>query len=139
MKKVILAVVIAFCGTATSALADPERPEDMHTGSFSGTWCNYAAQFDLFSKKDDWKFDGKIRIHKTNQYDRLWIRQYRDNSLQIIRYLSGEQDGQIQNVKTFPPQILRGNGGQQIARFKGAGGGGPGCKNARVEFNLTPE
>ena len=134
MRKVILAAVIALTGTTTFAQAGPE---DLRVGSFSGTWCGYKATFELTSKNDAWEFNGKIRIEKTGEYDRLFIRQNNNDSLRIIRYLSGANTGSSQNVLTFPPQV-KSNSNGVYATFAGASGGGPGCKNAPVLFILTP-
>jgi|SRR5579871_63095 len=126
--------MIALGGMAAAARAGDL--DVLHAGSFRGVWCGYDATFDLTSrnKHTGWltAWDGKILIIQTGQYDQLFIGQNYDKSLRIVRYLTGSLAGSTQNVATFPPEIVRASDGETIAKFKGAAGGGPGCKNVPV-------
>jgi hypothetical protein len=75
----------AFVLSSPVAVAD--KGTDLHAGSFDATWCNYKATIDIESKESGkWVFHGHIRIKQTDQYDVLWVEQYQDNSLRMIRY-----------------------------------------------------
>jgi len=127
MKKLILFMVFSIL-----CLALPEFPAfageyDLQVGTYSGTWCNYAAKFHIESREGtDWIFRGHILIKKTGQYDNLWIEQYQDNSLRMIRYLTGAHSGQTQVVQTYPPEKKLIRGSYRLV-FTGKAGYGIGC------------
>ncbi len=109
---------------------------DLRVGNFGYQWCNYGATFQIQSKEPDkWVFHGKILIQETGQYDRLWIEQYEDNSLRIIRYLSGAHNGETQVVQTHPPQIKL-NNGKSVAEFREKAAYGVGAKGAITVFEI---
>ena len=86
--RLMLAVIAVGMVSIAPARADTT---DQHTGSSSGIWCGYGVTFGIDSREpgDRWVFDGTIYFANFKQYDRLWIEQYTDNSLRMIRYLSG--------------------------------------------------
>jgi hypothetical protein len=129
LKKLLLAVLIFGLGAASSAFAGT----DMLIGSFAGKWCNYDARFDIETKETGrWIFRGRILIHETGQYDPVWIEQYDDDSLRIIRYLQGANLGQTQVVQTHPPQTNLNNN-----VFYSQQGYGYGCEGTS-SFLITP-
>ena len=110
---------------------------DFHTGKFDGLWCGYGVTFNIDSKEagDRWVFNGTIFFPSYKQYDRLWIEQYGDNSLRMIRYLSGPGAGQTQVVQTYPPAIRQGEAGV-YADFQVQTANGPDCEGKVTHFEL---
>jgi hypothetical protein len=124
-----LPLTIAWVSTSllTAAVAAADEVTDIHYGSFFARWCEYDAWLNLEHRDgDSWVFHGHIRIEKTGQFDELFVEQYDDNSLRIIRYLSGPEAGQIQTIQTYPPQVKM-IGGKQTAVFSAKSSDGPGC------------
>ncbi|MGZ3711055.1 MAG: hypothetical protein ACXVBE_04830 [Bdellovibrionota bacterium] len=80
---------------------------DFHVGSFTGVWCNYAANFTIKTQtRNTWKFRGEIYLPKTGQIDDITIIQKADNSLVMLRSLSGASRGRTQTVITNAPHRL---------------------------------
>jgi hypothetical protein len=126
----------AFVVTSPVALAGNDA--DMHVGSFDATWCNYSATIDIESKESGkWIFHGHIRIRQTDQYDVLWVEQYDDNSLRMIRYLEGTESGQMQTVQTNPPQEKSTESGAHYALFTSHRGYGVGCDGTSSTITVT--
>ncbi len=67
-------------------------------------------------KGQSWKFEGTVKILSTRQVDRITIEQLEDNSLYMLRYLSGQHSGKTQGMQTHPPEILS-SGTRQIVNF----------------------
>src|SRR5262245_46418479 len=97
--------VLACAGLCNAEAAAAARGTDgFRVGSVQGSWGGYVARFDITSQRGDtWDFDGMIYIKATGQYDRITVRQYGDNHLRIVRYLSGKNAGSTQKVYTYPP------------------------------------
>ena len=114
MKRLIINVVMVAVGLGVSlAPRTCEAAEnDLRESSiFEGNWCGYDAVFKIGKKRGNtWEFDGKILIKATGQSDRIWVEQYEDNHLRIVRYLSGDHTGKTQTVETYPPETLKRNG-----------------------------
>lgn len=131
MKRIIshLVVVVAVgLGMSLAAPTSQAHEHDMRKGSFEGEWCGFAARFDLTAKRGtSWIFDGQIWIKATGQFDRLYVRQYADNSLYIIRYLSGVHNGKTQWVRTSAPETRWRNGRFEVV-FHVLSAGGYGSK-----------
>lgn len=124
MKAFSLAVA-ALALSPTLAAADMF---DMQVGSFIGTFCGYSARYDVDSQDSGtWIFHGRILIRDTGEYDPLWIEQYADNHLRIIRYLQGANLGLTQVVNTYPPQGLVLQDGPTALYETDRGGDGLGC------------
>lgn len=107
---------------------------DLLVGSYEGTWCNYKARFEIETREQNrWVFHGNILIHQTGQLDPLWIEQYSDNSLRIIRYLQGPRHGQTQVVQTYPPEthVRR---GRTYHVFRSQSSHGYGCSGTATEM-----
>jgi hypothetical protein len=105
---------------APSALADDA---DLRLGNFGSSWCGYDARFNIESRDgDSWVFHGHIEIAKTNEYDELRIEQLDNNSLHMVRYLTGGNTGQTQIVQTRPPKTLTSS-----VDFIATNGHGGGC------------
>ena len=66
-------------------------------------------------------------IKQTGQFDELWVEQYQDNSLRMIRTLQGTETGQTQTVQTNPPQEKVSDDGAHYALFTSNRGYGIGC------------
>jgi hypothetical protein len=133
-----LARLLAFAcmlGTAAPAIA---ADSDMHLGSFDTLWCNYHARIDVQSQDPGtWVFRGKILIFSTGQYDPVWIEQYQDLSLRVIRYLQGPMLGETQVVQTHPPEEVFLSSGRRFL-FRGKRGYGFGCDGTRSDVYLKP-
>jgi hypothetical protein len=128
MKKLVLPAVVAFLAAISCALA---AESDMRLGSFEANWCNYPARFDIQSREgSDWVFHGRVLIQSTGQYDPLWIEQYADNSLRIIRYLQGPDEGATQVVQTYGPEV-RILQGQRFSQFRSQSSYGYGCEHTQ--------
>ncbi|MGE0846257.1 MAG: hypothetical protein AB7L41_08300 [Flavobacteriaceae bacterium] len=124
MRTTIVACALALLLTGAKAAEG-----DMKTGTFEGYWCGAPAVFEVTRQlSGQWVFEGKILIRDTGQYDTLRIEQYSDNSLQIVRRLSGGDSGKRQWVVTNPPE-LRKKDGRSFVRFFAGGGKGTGCAN----------
>lgn len=130
---VALSASIAMVSAASAAIGD------FRTGSFSGYWCSYDARFDIQSRDGNtWVFHGRLFLSATNQYDELWVEQYSDNSLRIIRYLSGQYQGQTQVIQTFSPeQVII--GGVVMSAFSASSTAGPGCPSDTTTWIRIPE
>jgi hypothetical protein len=100
---------------------------DMRIGSFSGQWCGgFQVRYDVTDRiGDSWEFYGRLAI--ADQYDNIRIIQYADNSLAIVRYLTGDYQGQVQTLRTTSPQHVFRNG-VLFSKFQGRGSG-PGCSD----------
>lgn len=142
MRKLLIVLLTsawpcAFVLSSPVALAD-DGVTDLHTGSFDATWCNYKATIDIESKESGkWVFHGHIRIKQTDQYDEMWVEQYGDNSLRMIRYLEGTESGQTQVVQTNPPQEKVSKNGAHYALFTSQRGYGNGCDGTSSVINVT--
>jgi hypothetical protein len=123
---------LGFVCASPVALADVP---DLHTGSFDGRWCNYDATVNIESKETGkWVFHGHILIKATGQFDELWVEQYDDNSLRMIRSLQGTETGQTQVVQTNPPQEKVDGNGAHYALFTSQRGYGIGCDGTQSSF-----
>lgn len=110
---------------------------DMIVGTFGEMFCGAPATFEVNDgDTDTWEFNGMISIRDTGEYDRLRITQYSDNSLRIIRYLSGDNRGKRQTVRTSPPKFYS-DGSRVTAKFESSGGAGVGCNNDGAVTTLT--
>jgi hypothetical protein len=104
MREVLLALplVLLAVSPATAKYNGPK----IDVADYRGTFCGYTAQFHL-DQADTAKlpkrhaFYGNITFTGFPGSNRLWIEQYKDGSLRIIRYLEGANAGQIQLVNTF--------------------------------------
>lgn len=135
MRRFAVAMVLI----AIASVAARAAIGDFRVGSFGGTWCNSTARFDIDSREGGrWIFHGRVLIVSTGEYDQLWVEQYSDNSLRIIRYLSGGNTGRTQVVQTSPPSLLIVNG-QQISRYHTVGGEGLGCSAGAATWIDVPE
>ena len=122
MRSLLTLACLAGLAVPTVALA---ANGDLRPGSFQGEWCRYEAIYDLEEQvPGKWIFHGTITLPRTGQVDRLWVEQHADNSLRIIRYLSG---GQVQNVKMAPPV----GASSTEAAFYSVTSEGPGCAGKR--------
>lgn len=133
MRRATLLLVAVVLGTGPAAAAG----FDMRTGSFEGAWCGHTSRFDIESREGNtWVFHGRILIHSTGEYDPLWIEQYADNSLRVIRYLQGANRGLTQVVQTHPPRENF-SGGVLLTVFEESYHGGFGCSGAMDFFDLA--
>ena len=124
MKGYVACFLFAFF--ATSAIA---AKGDMTVGSFGTIFCGAPATFEVQTKaSDSWVFEGEILIRDTGEHDALRITQNDDNSLRIVRYLSGDNTGKRQTVRTSPPKFVV-KGGTRFAAFSASKGSGVGCNN----------
>lgn len=103
MKTIVATFALAIAaGQAHAANGD------FKLGTFGTMFCGAPASFEVTARRNqDWEFDGKIAIRDTGEYDQLFVKQMNDNSLVIVRYLSGRHTGQQQQVRTSPPKFLR--------------------------------
>ncbi len=118
MKRFIINVVLVAVGLGVSLAAGTceAADTDMRLGTFKGNWCGSKAEFVITKQIANRKFQGTVEILSTKQVDTIEIQQYGDNSLQMVRYLSGEHDGKIQVTRTHPPEILS-IAGKRTANF----------------------
>ena len=108
----------------------------MRHGTFTGYWCDYNAVFYVESQDpNSWIFHGHIVVG--NAYDPLWMEQYADNSLRIIRYLQGPYAGQVQTVQTYPPDQFV-TDGQINTRFQHQQSYGIGCDGNPLSMVVLP-
>lgn len=129
MRRAALTVILAVLVPASTAVAGT----DFLTGRFPGKWCNYDARFDIETQDaGTWVFHGRINILATGEYDPVWIEQYSDNSLRIIRYLQGANLGRTQVSQTYPPQTNVNNN-----VYYGQAGYGMGCEGTETIL-ITP-
>ena len=111
MKQFIIRVVMVAVGLGSSQAAhkcEAGNPDhDLREGTFKGNWCGSAAEF-KFKKQpgEDWKFEGTVEILSTGQVDRLTVQQLENNSLHMVRFLSGKHKGETQVMQTHPPETL---------------------------------
>lgn len=130
MKRSALAALTLFLALLTApALA---APGDFRLGTFGGAWCDHGATFTL-TERSGWVFEGTIYLPSTGEVNRLWIEQYADNSLRMIRYLDGANSGRIQMVETNPPEFRVYNG-RPYVDFNAEEGGSLGCGNWRESW-----
>lgn len=118
-RRLLNVALLAVVGLGLSLTPAASQAGDLRLrdGEFSGNWCGSAATFKLIRRPgDELRFDGTVRIHSTNQVDRLVVRQLRDDSLHMLRYLPDTNTGGIQVIITHPPETLRVNG-QNVANF----------------------
>lgn len=91
---------------------------DLRNGTFRSNWCGSDARITLVRRPgDDFIFDGTVLIESTGQVDKVFVRQLEDDSLHMVRYLSGAQSGQTQVMQTHPPQLLKREDGKTVASF----------------------
>ncbi|WP_375449393.1 hypothetical protein [uncultured Devosia sp.] len=124
-------VLLAFANMVPAHAAD----SDLKTGQYEGTWCGYSAVFDIAVKeRRRWVFHGKI-VFPTydNLADELWIEQYEDQSLRMIRYLSGTQEGWTQVIQTFAPE-MHGSEAGYAPTFTVERANGPDCEGKPTQF-----
>jgi hypothetical protein len=107
MRRLIQLILMA----GFVALLTPSRGfalGDLHLGTFEGKWCNYPATFYVQRQDpDSWIFHGRVLIKSTQQYDQIRMEQRGDNSLYMVRYLTGDHAGKTQVVQTFSPEEFR--------------------------------
>jgi len=63
---------------------------DIKVGTWVGFFCAAPASFEVQSDKGGWVFEGRILVRDTGEYDRMSIKQFNDNSIGIMRFLSGD-------------------------------------------------
>src|SRR5262245_39603060 len=128
-SKISLVLVAGVLGVSLAPRTCEGAEHDLRTGTFQGNWCGFDAQFEITKerKNDAWTFDGKILIKATGQYDKMTVVQNADNSLRIVRHLSGARSGTNQWVDTYPPETVRSNG-KYYVRFTVKSAGGYGSK-----------
>ena len=106
MRSGMLALPLLLLA-ASPATAKYDGPR-FDVATYNGSFCGYTAQFHL-EQPDTAKlpkrhaFYGNITFTGFPGSNRLWIEQYKDGSLRIIRYLEGANAGQIQLVDTLKP------------------------------------
>jgi hypothetical protein len=122
-----LTLVAAFLVLALSPTASHAAGYDMKLGTFTGNWCGFTAEFTVTSINSAGDFKGTIYLPRTGQVDNMTIHQYEDNSLRIIRHLSGDRTGTNQWVDTHPPETKKSNG-VRYANFPVKRAGGYGAK-----------
>ncbi len=126
-NRVIVATIL---GVSLAPQFSEAAEHDFRVGSFEGNWCGLAARFDITTKVGNtWDFKGKVLVRATGQYDNVVIRQNADNSLRIVRHLSGAHAGTTQWVDTHPPETKFHNG-KRIVNFPVRRAGGYGAKVA---------
>ena len=124
MKAILAASLMALLSTQAIAAEG-----DMKAGSWGGVFCGAPATYEVQpDTSGEWVFEGKIEIRDTGEYDRLTVKQYSDNSLRIMRYLSGENTGKKQWARTGPPKFSK-KDGKRCATFSANTGNGFGCHN----------
>ncbi len=125
MKKFIMIVVMATVGFGASLTAQvsgagktkPNPDHDLREGTFQGNWCGSSAEFTIKKQKgEDWKFEGTVKIFSTRQVDPITIEQLGDNSLHMVRFLSGQFKGKTQVTQTHPPETFS-SGNKMIVNF----------------------
>ena len=129
-QSIINGVVMVAVGLGMSLTAQTSRAadHDMRFGTFEGNWCGFPARFELTRERGNtWVFEGKITIKATGQIDRVTVKQNRDNSLRIVRYLTGAHTGTTQWVDTYPPETLVRND-KSYVNFMVRSAGGYGSK-----------
>ncbi len=130
MKRSIFNGVMfaAVLGMSLAPQNSEAHEHDFRVGTYVGNWCGFEARFEIKSKVGNtWDFKGKIFIRATGQYDNITVRQNADNSLRIIRHLSGAHTGTNQWVDTHPPET-KFRGGTRIVNFPVERAGGYGAK-----------
>jgi hypothetical protein len=133
MNRILIAL-ITLVGTSI-AIAPVARAQsaDLRLGTFGREWCGYAAAFNIESKEPDrWVFHGHVSFAHFPDVDELWIEQYEDDSLRMIRYLSGSQTGMVQTVQTHPPKFLKNS-----VNFEKVTSYGPDCEGAAKGAELA--
>lgn len=126
MRLIALATTFFLLGSNLAAAGGV----DLKVGSHPGYFCGYQVRYDIETQEPGrWVFHGKIWIRATGEYDPLWIEQYSNNSLRVIRYLQGANLGLTQVVQTNPPyETMRAPGAAVITIFETRdGGNGFGC------------
>jgi hypothetical protein len=115
IKVVMVAAVLGMSLAPQLCEAALPAEQDLRVGSFEGNWCGLAARFDITRKfGNTWKFEGKILIRATGQYDKITIEQLADNHLHMVRFLSGSHAGETQVTVTHPPETLFLGGVRQV-------------------------
>ncbi len=130
-----LATLVSVAAPLSTASA---APGNIRIGTMGAIWCNYKAKIHLDTRQGgEWIFEGRIHIEQTGQVDRVWVKQYEDNSLRIVRYLSGEYAGRRQIVETHAPERYS-EGGRYVQRWKKSASSGPGCgRDSMSNFVMT--
>ena len=91
---------------------------DLRNGTFRSNWCGFDARIQLTRRPGpDFIFDGTVTIEATGQVDKVFVRQLDDDSLHMVRYLSGSHSGQTQVMVTHPPELLKREDGKTVANF----------------------
>jgi len=104
MRGVLIALSLLLMA-ASPATAKYNGP-NIDIATYTGLFCGYTAQYHL-DQPDAAKlpkrhaFYGNITFTGFPGSNRLWIEQYKDGRLRIIRYLEGPNAGQIQLVDTL--------------------------------------
>lgn len=112
----LLAVV--GLGLSLTPQASQAGDIDMRNGTFRSNWCGSDAKITLVRRPgSDFIFDGTVTIESTGQVDKLFARQLEDDSLYMVRYLSGANTGKTQAMQTHPPQLLKREDGKIVANF----------------------
>lgn len=134
--KVLALGVVLLAASGGASLAE-NRDADVRIGSYKGTWCGYPAIISIESKeKKKWVFHGSLIFPTYNNLsDELWVEQYGDDSLRMIRYLSGTQQGLTQVVQTKIP-VMYNIGGVQTPHFTVERADGPDCEGKPTGFYL---
>jgi len=106
--KVVLVAVVLGMSVAPHHHCEAGNPDhDLREGTFRGNWCGSVAEFVIKKQKgEDWKFEGTVEILSNGQVDRLTVEQVQNNSLHMVRFLSGKHEGDTQVMQTHPPETL---------------------------------
>lgn len=140
MRKLGLGVLLAVLATVGTASTVSAAIGDFRVGTYTGTWCGVQnVQFNITSREgNDWIFDGTIFFPGYNQYDPVRIEQYSDNSLHMVRSLTGPGAGQTQTVDTYAP-TLRDDGRGRYSYYASQSSSSPDCQGLNDTFLAVPE
>lgn len=118
-------------GLSLASQASQAGDIDMRDGTFRSNWCGSDARITLVRRPGpEFIFDGTVLIESTGQIDKIFARQLEDDSLYMVRYLSGKDSGQTQAMQTHPPQLLKREDGKTVASFNTKRTYGPGARLA---------
>jgi len=105
--KVVLVAVVLGMSVAPQFCEAGNPDHDLRAGTFRGNWCGSVAEFIIKNQPgEDWKFEGTVEILSTGQVDPITVQQLKNNSLHMVRSLSGKHEGQSQVMQTHPPETL---------------------------------
>ena len=137
MRKLLLALGFAAAALTAGSTDAFAGKRDLRVGMYEGTWCGYPVTYDIRRKEDDrWVFHGRLIFHTYNDMtDKLWIEQYGDQSLRMIRYLSAENEGKTQVVQTYTP-VMHLVGSTEYPTFKVQEANGPDCPGKKTVLDL---